>query len=69
MQISRNRYVRKVTETLKLGELVAIKRFNHDLGDDLMTKSIIREITILRSVHHENIVLFREAFRKYALGP
>lgn len=69
MQIGRNRYVRQVTETLKLGELVAIKRFNHDLGDDLITKSIIREITILRSVQHKNIVLLKEAFRKYAFGP
>lgn len=68
MQINWNRYVNEVLETGVQGELVAIKRFNHDLDDVQMTKSIIREIAILRTLQHENIVLLREAFRRYVLG-
>ena len=46
------------------GELVAIKKFKDDAEDELVAKTTLREVRILKSLQHPNIVQLREAFRK-----
>jgi len=46
------------------GEVVAIKKFKESEDDDLVKKSILREVKLLRMFKHENIVQLREAFRR-----
>jgi cyclin-dependent kinase-like len=49
------------------GEFVAIKKFKESDDDELIKKTIVREMTVLRSLEHRNIVELREAFRKGGL--
>ena len=44
--------------------LVAIKKFKDDSGDQLLPKIAQREVRILKSLAHPNIVRLLEAFRK-----
>ena len=45
-------------------ELVAIKRFKESEEDEIVRKTIGREIKVLRMLKHENIVQLKQAFRK-----
>jgi serine/threonine protein kinase len=46
------------------GELVAIKKFKEDDSDEENKRVILREVKILKTLHHENIIELKEAFRK-----
>lgn len=46
------------------GEVVAIKKFKGSEDDEVIKKTIIREVKILRMLKHENIVQLKEAFRR-----
>ena len=46
------------------GEVVAIKKFKGSEEDEVVKKTIIREVKILRMLKHENIVQLKEAFRR-----
>mmetsp|Transcript_52611 Transcript_52611/g.125671 ORF Transcript_52611/g.125671 Transcript_52611/m.125671 type:complete len:531 (-) Transcript_52611:229-1821(-) len=47
------------------GEVVAIKKFKEIEGEEEVSKKItLREVKILKSLQHENIVEFKEAFRR-----
>jgi len=46
------------------GEIVAIKKFKESEEDDNVKKSILREVKILRSLKHDNVVHLKEAFRR-----
>ena len=45
------------------GEIVAIKKFK-DNEEDIIQKSMLRELKVLKSVKHENIVAFKECFKR-----
>jgi cyclin-dependent kinase-like len=45
------------------GEIVAIKKFK-DNEEEIMQKSMLRELKVLKSVKHENIVGFKECFKR-----
>ncbi len=45
------------------GEIVAIKKFK-DNEEELIQKSMLRELKVLKSVKHENIVGFKECFKR-----
>ena len=45
------------------GEFVAIKKFK-ETEDDVVRKSMLRELKVLKFLKHENIVEFKEAFKK-----
>ncbi len=45
------------------GEFVAIKKFK-ETEDDIVRKSMLRELKVLKFLKHENIVEFKEAFKK-----
>ncbi len=45
-------------------EIVAIKKFKESEDDPAVHKTTVREITILRSLKHPNIVSLREAFKR-----
>jgi len=45
-------------------ELVAIKKFKESEEDEVVRKTTLREVKILRIMRHENIVQLREAFRR-----
>ena len=45
------------------GEIVAIKKFK-DIEDEIVQKSILREIKVLKSVKHPNIVQLKECFKR-----
>ena len=45
------------------GEFVAIKKFK-ETEDDIVKKSMLRELKVLKILNHENIVEFKEAFKK-----
>jgi len=45
------------------GEYVAIKKFK-ETEDDVVRKSMLRELKVLKYLKHENIVEFKEAFKK-----
>jgi cyclin-dependent kinase-like len=46
------------------GEVVAIKKFKESEDDEIVRKTTLREVKILRMLKHENIVELREAFRR-----
>jgi len=46
------------------GEVVAIKKFKESEEDDLVQKSILREVKILRMLKHDNVVHLKEAFKR-----
>ena len=46
------------------GEIVAIKKFKEAEEDEVVRKTTIREVKILRMMKHENIVQLKEAFRR-----
>jgi len=46
------------------GDLVAIKKFKENEDDDIVKKTILREVKILRMLKNENVVLLKEAFRR-----
>ena len=47
------------------GQLVAIKKFKESDADDQVRKTALREIRILQSLRHENIVSLLEFFRRH----
>merc|ERR1719284_518106 len=46
------------------GETVAIKKFKESEEDEVVRKTTLREVKILRMLKHENIVQLKEAFRR-----
>jgi cyclin-dependent kinase-like len=46
------------------GEIVAIKKFKETEEDEIVRKTTIREVKILRKLKNENIVQMKEAFRR-----
>lgn len=46
------------------GEFVAIKKFKESEEDECVKKTTLREVKILKSLKHENIVQLKEAFRR-----
>ncbi len=46
------------------GEIVAIKKFKESEDDEIVRKTTIREVKILRMLKHENVVQMKEAFRR-----
>jgi len=51
---------------IKTQEIVAIKKFKESTEeqDELVRKTMLREVKILRMIRHENIVYLKEAFRR-----
>lgn len=45
-------------------EVVAIKKFKESEDDEIVRKTTLREVKILRIMRHENIVQLKEAFRR-----
>lgn len=45
-------------------EIVAIKKFKESEDDEIVRKTTLREVKILRMLKHDNIVTLREAFRR-----
>ena len=45
------------------GKYVAIKKFK-EIGDDLIKKTMKRELKMLQRLHHPNIVQFQDAFKR-----
>ena len=45
--------------------MVAIKKFKECEDDEIIKKTSLREVKILRMLRHENIVQLKEAFRRY----
>jgi len=45
-------------------EVVAIKKFKETEDDEIVRKTTLREVKILRMLKHDNIVTLREAFRR-----
>ena len=45
-------------------ELVAIKKFKESEEDEIVRKTTLREVKMLRMIRHENIVSLKEAFRR-----
>mmetsp|Transcript_90540 Transcript_90540/g.157054 ORF Transcript_90540/g.157054 Transcript_90540/m.157054 type:complete len:887 (+) Transcript_90540:196-2856(+) len=45
-------------------EIVAIKKFKESEDDEIVRKTTLREVKILRFMRHENIVQLKEAFRR-----
>lgn len=45
-------------------EIVAIKKFKESEEDEIVRKTTLREVKILRIMRHENIVQLKEAFRR-----
>jgi cyclin-dependent kinase-like len=48
------------------GDIVAIKKFKESDDDENLRKTTLREVKILRSLRHKNIVMLIEAFRRRA---
>lgn len=46
------------------GETVAIKKFKESEDDDIVKKTTLREVKVLRLLRHPNIVSLKEAFRR-----
>jgi cyclin-dependent kinase-like len=46
------------------GDIVAIKKFKESEDDELLRKTTLREVKILRMLRHNNIVSLIEAFRR-----
>eukprot|EP00033_Pygsuia_biforma_P003764 GCRY01004123.1.p1 GENE.GCRY01004123.1~~GCRY01004123.1.p1 ORF type:complete len:224 (+),score=30.29 GCRY01004123.1:252-923(+) len=49
------------TET---GEIIAIKKFKESEDDEIVRKTTLREVKMLRTLKHQNIIGLREAFRR-----
>ena len=47
--------------------VVAIKKFKESDEDEVAKKTILREVKMLRLLKHKNIVLLKEAFKRYSL--
>jgi cyclin-dependent kinase-like len=45
-------------------EIVAIKKFKESEEDEVVRKTIVREVKVLRMLKHENVVQLKEAFRR-----
>ena len=45
--------------------LVAIKKFKESDDDEIVKKTTMREVKMLRLLRHENIVQLKEAFKRY----
>ena len=50
-------------KNLETGKYVAIKKFK-EVGDDLIKKTMKRELKMLQKLHHPNIVEFQDAFKR-----
>ena len=50
---------------LCLGEIVAIKKSTASEGDEPFSRTSVREVKILRTMRHRNIVDLKEAFKRY----
>lgn len=48
------------------GEIVAIKKFKESEDDEILRKTTLREVKILRMLRHVNIVCLKEAFKRKA---
>ena len=46
------------------GEVVAIKKFKESDDDEVLRKTTLREVKLLRMLRHPNIVSLTEAFRR-----
>lgn len=46
------------------GEIVAIKKFKESEDDEIVKKTTLREVKMLRTLKQENIVTLIEAFKK-----
>jgi cyclin-dependent kinase-like len=46
------------------GEIVAIKKFKESDDDEVLRKTTLREVKLLRMLRHPNIVSLTEAFRR-----
>ncbi len=46
------------------GDIVAIKQFKESDDDEILRKTTLREVKILKMLRHSNIVKFLEAFRR-----
>jgi cyclin-dependent kinase-like len=46
------------------GEIVAIKKFKESEDDEIVRKTTVREVKILRLLKQENVVCMKEAFRR-----
>ena len=44
---------------------MAIKKFKESDEDEIAKKTIMREVKMLRMLKHTNIVLLKEAFKRY----
>jgi len=48
--------------------IVAIKKFKENTDEDeIVKKTTMREVKMLRTLKHENIVILKEAFKRYGL--
>jgi hypothetical protein len=47
-----------------LNELVAIKKFKESDEDEIVKKTTLREVKMLRMLKQENIVQLKEAFKR-----
>jgi cyclin-dependent kinase-like len=47
-------------------EIVAIKKFKENDDDEVLRKTTLREVKILKMLRHSNIVSLKEAFRRKA---
>jgi len=45
-------------------DVVAVKKFKESEDDEVVRKTTLREVKILRMLKHDNIVTLREAFRR-----
>ena len=50
-------------KNIETGKYVAIKKFK-EIGDDLIKKTMKRELKMLQRLHHPNIVEFQDAFKR-----
>jgi len=46
------------------GEIVAVKKFKESDDDEIVRKTTLREVKVLRSLRQDNIVNLKEAFRR-----
>jgi len=45
---------------------VAIKKFKESEDEELIRKTILREVKMLRLLKHQNVVQLQETFKKYS---
>lgn len=46
------------------GEYVAIKKFKETDDDEIVRKTTLREVKVLRMIKHPNVVQLKEAFKR-----